>query len=162
MTEKPAPPIKWTRHQGGEFAFDHPQAGRIVEIVHPDGSRVVRLVGLVGGQPVQVDIERWRHATSAREACQAIYACVEEAHRRESLAPAQVRVGSGEGWRCIRRLMDGASAHDYSDTTFVETRAGLVRINMIAPPRVYPQARMILEALLRSIEFVEPGPASRA
>lgn len=151
MTEETQFPI--IHHHGNQFSFEYPQGGQVVEIDHSDGSRVTRLIGLVGGKVVQIDIETWRQTQSAEKACQAIYDTVEKAYRQESVAPEKIDVGKEIGWRCIRRLVDGATALHFMDTIFTESPLGIVRIQMSADPEVYNQARPILEKVLRTIEF---------
>lgn len=154
MSDEKKPSIKTLQFAGAGVSFKYPEGGKVVEIGHADGSKVVRLLGLIQGKPLNVDIEILSYVKDAKEELTRLAAVDRISFPNETVAPYEIQMGKLKGWRFIYRATDGGRDCGYMDIVLVNTKNGVYRVTMNPSVDQYDQARIVFDIVLNDFEVI--------
>ena len=97
------------------LTFQYPIGGKVVKIYHSDGTSVTRLLGLIDGDLVGIDIERIQINNNAKEEILRLSSIERITNEQEKIPPMEISVGGYMGWRYVYRLFEGKRSRIYGD-----------------------------------------------
>lgn len=155
MTDQPRFRIAVPSTKG--YAFHYPLNGQTIELNTTDRGFMTRVLGLVDGKALQIDIETSSEDTFQAEMDRIVPDSINAAE--DSIGPYKLDLKSATGSRKIRRVYDGGRDMGYMDLSFLKITSGYYRIAMLCDVDRYDKSRRVLEMIINSFsdycEFVK-------
>lgn len=146
MTEQPQFQIAVPSNK--KYTFRYPLGGQTIELHTTDRGFMTRVLGLIDGKPLQIDIETSNEEVYQAEMDQVVPDSMNVAE--DGIGPYKLELKTAAGSRKIKRVFDGGKDLGYMDLTFLKITSGYYRIAMLCDVDRYDKARRVLEMIIHS------------
>jgi hypothetical protein len=146
MTEQPQ--FQTAVPSNKNYSFRYPSGGQTIELHTTDRGFLTRVLGLIDGKPLQIDIETSNEEVYQAEMDQVVPDSMNVAE--DGIGPYKLELKTAAGSRKIKRVFDGGKDLGYMDLTFLKITSGYYRIAMLCDVDRYDKARRVLEMIIHS------------
>lgn len=130
------------------YKFDYPFGGQTVEINTAARGCMTRVLGLIEGKTVHIDIETSSEEVYQKELDQIVPESMNAFE--DGIGPYKLNLKTASGVRKIRRVFDGGIDMGYMDLSFLKIASGYYRVAMLVDVDRYDKARRVLEVIINS------------
>lgn len=146
MSEQPQFQLAIPSHK--KYSFRYPLGGQTIEVNTTDRGLMTRVLGLIDGKALQIDIETSNEEIFQAEMDQVVPDKMNVAE--DGIGPYKLDLKTAAGSRKIKRVFDGGQDMGYLDLSFLKIAAGYYRIAMLCDVDRYDKARRVLEMIINS------------
>jgi hypothetical protein len=146
MTEQPQYQLAVPSNE--KYTFRYPLGGQTIQLNTTDRGFMTRVLGLIDGKALQIDIETSNEEIFQAEMDQVVPDSVNAAE--DGIGPYQLELKTATGSRKIKRVFDGGIDLGYMDLSFLKIASGYYRIAMLCDVDRYDKARRVLEMIINS------------
>jgi hypothetical protein len=131
-----------------KYTFHYPLGGQALELNTIDRGFMTRVLGLINGRALQIDIETSSEEVYQAEIDQVVPDSMNAAE--DGIGPYKLNLKTAAGSRRIKRVFDGGNDLGYMDQTYLKIASGYYRIAMLCDIDRYDKARRVLEMIINS------------
>jgi|GEM_PF-1920695 len=143
-----------------KYTFRYPLGGQTIELNTTDRGFMTRVLGLVDGEALQIDVETSNKEVFQAEMEQVIPDSMNPSE--DGIGPYLLELKTATGSRKIKRVFDGGKDMGYMDMSFLKIASGYYRIAMLCDVDRYDKARRVLEMIINSFSDFSDEPIEGA
>ena len=130
------------------YTFRYPLGGQTIELNTTDRGFMTRVLGLIDGKALHIDIETSNEEVYEAQMDQVVSDSMNAVE--DGVGPYKLDLKTAAGSRKIKRVFDGGRDMGYLDLTFLKITSGYYRIVMLCDVDRYNKARRVLEMIINS------------
>lgn len=131
-----------------KYSFRYPLGGQTIELNTNDRGFMTRVLGLIDGKALHIDIETSNEEIFQAEMDQVIPDSMNVSE--DGIGPYKLDLKTATGSRKIKRVFDGGRDMGYMDLSFLKITSGYYCIAMLCDVDRYDKARRVLEMIINS------------